>query len=269
VVAHILGGLNDKQVTVCFEREASMALSDKVIAETSNARNELESYCLDMRSKVEDTLGEYLPAQVKSDFIAKTTELEDWLYDEGEDEQKSVYVGKLNELKKVGDAAQKREFEAQHREEEAGNLKRELGHWEQLADSTDEKYSHIEADMRAKVKTICADTDKWLVSELSKQNSKKKEEDPSITCDQIKAKVESVRKEAGKIMNKAKPPPPKPEPKKEEPKTEEAPSTDAPMEDAPAEANAEGEVKIEEEGAAPAEPAADKAVEEPAGMEMD
>lgn len=34
-------------------------------------------------------------------FTAKLQEVEDWLYDEGEDETKGVYIAKLEELKKV------------------------------------------------------------------------------------------------------------------------------------------------------------------------
>ena len=34
-------------------------------------------------------------------MIAKLQEVEDWLYEDGEDEAKGVYISKLEELKKV------------------------------------------------------------------------------------------------------------------------------------------------------------------------
>lgn len=37
----------------------------------------------------------------KDQFIAKLQEIEDWLYEEGEDETKGVYISKLEDLKKV------------------------------------------------------------------------------------------------------------------------------------------------------------------------
>ena len=37
-------------------------------------------------------------------FAAKLQETEDWLYEDGEDETKGVYIAKLEELKKVGKA---------------------------------------------------------------------------------------------------------------------------------------------------------------------
>ena len=37
----------------------------------------------------------------KKRLMAKLQEVEDWLYEDGEDETKGVYVAKLEELKKV------------------------------------------------------------------------------------------------------------------------------------------------------------------------
>lgn len=37
----------------------------------------------------------------KEGLIAKLQEVEDWLYEDGEDETKGVYIAKLEELKKV------------------------------------------------------------------------------------------------------------------------------------------------------------------------
>lgn len=40
-------------------------------------------------------------SEYKEGFIAKLQEVEDWLYEDGEDETKGVYIAKLEELKKV------------------------------------------------------------------------------------------------------------------------------------------------------------------------
>lgn len=37
----------------------------------------------------------------KEAFATKLQEVEDWLYEDGEDETKGVYIAKLDELKKV------------------------------------------------------------------------------------------------------------------------------------------------------------------------
>ena len=38
----------------------------------------------------------------REQLISRLQEVEDWLYEDGEDETKGVYIAKLEELKKVG-----------------------------------------------------------------------------------------------------------------------------------------------------------------------
>ena len=52
-------------------------------------------------SQLSDKLHEYITESEREAFLAKLQEVEDWLYEDGEDETKGVYVAKLEELKKV------------------------------------------------------------------------------------------------------------------------------------------------------------------------
>ena len=46
-----------------------------------------------------DKYNEFVTPSEKDEFIARLQEVEDWLYEDGEDETKSVYIAKLKELK--------------------------------------------------------------------------------------------------------------------------------------------------------------------------
>lgn len=48
-----------------------------------------------------EKLQNYVTDQEREEMSAKLQSTEDWLYEDGEDEIKSVYVAKLAELKKV------------------------------------------------------------------------------------------------------------------------------------------------------------------------
>lgn len=48
-----------------------------------------------------DKYQEFVTPSEKDELIAKLQQVEDWLYEEGEDETKGVYVAKLEELQKV------------------------------------------------------------------------------------------------------------------------------------------------------------------------
>lgn len=277
VTPYVVGGLKDDSWKVCSEREATMSLNDKVIAETNECRNALESYCLEMRSRAEDDLGVFFESAAKEKFLTNCTEFEDWLYEDGEYAQKSELKAKLKELTDVGDAALKREFETEHRPEGVAAVKKEIGHWEKLASSEDEKYSHIEAEQRKKVTDACTAADEWLSLELGKQDKLPKSSNPTLSCDALRAKGTSLRKTCSPIMNKSKPPPPKPEPVPEPEKAaapaegeaapaegEATPATDdAKPEDAKA-AETTGDAD-----AAPAEAPVDDAAPKHTDMEMD
>lgn len=51
--------------------------------------------------QLHDKYQDFVTASERDEFSAKLQEVEDWLYEDGEDETKGVYVAKLEELKKV------------------------------------------------------------------------------------------------------------------------------------------------------------------------
>merc|ERR1719158_1981463 len=103
VESNNVGGLNLKTMNDCLEREGAMCVQDRSIAERNAAKNSLESYVLEMRSEIEGHLGQYIEPEAGKAFCSKMTDMEDWLYDDGENAQKSEYKTKLAELKKIGD----------------------------------------------------------------------------------------------------------------------------------------------------------------------
>ena len=52
-------------------------------------------------SQLSDKYQEFVTDSERDGFTTKLQEVEDWLYEDGEDETKGVYIAKLEELKKV------------------------------------------------------------------------------------------------------------------------------------------------------------------------
>merc|ERR1711957_1158420 len=149
---------------------------------------------------------------------------------EGDDAQKSAYTTRLAELKKVGDAVEKRMYEFENRPQYITGLRTEISNWMNFVTSTDEKFSHIPEEERLKVKAECDKATTWLASQLATLESQPKHVDVNVTCQQMVTKAQEISKFAAPIMNKAKPKPPKEE-RKEEKKDEMADDT---KEEAPA-----------------------------------
>ena len=56
-------------------------------------------------SQLHDKYHDFVTDPEREEFTAILQQVEDWLYEDGEDETKGVYVAKLEELKKVGSCA--------------------------------------------------------------------------------------------------------------------------------------------------------------------
>ena len=68
---------------------------------------------------------------------------QNWLYDEGEDEKKSVYVAKLDELRGAGEPVVRRALEASARPVAAASLAATCERLRAAAISADAKLAHI------------------------------------------------------------------------------------------------------------------------------
>jgi heat shock protein 4 len=83
------------------ERESAMFMEDKLVADTEDKKNELESYIYEMRGKIDDVYADFASDDEKAKLKDKLEKAEDWLYDEGEDATKAVYVSKIEEIRSI------------------------------------------------------------------------------------------------------------------------------------------------------------------------
>ena len=80
--------------------------------------------------------------------------VQNWLYEDGEDEKKSVYVAKLEELRKEGDAIERRAAEATSRGPAAASLTALAGSYATAATSDDAKLAHISPENKQKARPL-------------------------------------------------------------------------------------------------------------------
>lgn len=78
-----------------------MIANDKQEKERADARNALEEYVYELRGKLgaEEELGMYVTESDRSELLQKLDSMENWLYEEGEDCNRQVYVDQLATLK--------------------------------------------------------------------------------------------------------------------------------------------------------------------------
>jgi heat shock protein 4 len=192
------------------EAEFEMALQDRVMEETKERKNALEAYVLGMRTALGESLAEYATEDVKKSFGDELAKAEDWLYDEGEDESKGVYIERLAALKAVGDPIEERAKEAAAREPAASALRR--GAEALLAAAGDAKYAHIEAAQLEALRKEANDALEWLRDKTAQQAAQPKTAPPALTSRDCVKKGEALERFAKPILATPKPAPPPPEP---------------------------------------------------------
>jgi heat shock protein 4 len=223
----IYGGLPAAELTKAVEKEFEMALQDRVMEETKESKNAVEAYVYGMRNKLYEKLQDYVTDHEREEMSARLQETEDWLYEDGEDEIKSVYTAKLAELKKHGDP-----MEARQREEELrGPAMRELSYcissFREAAQSKDPKFDHIDAGEKEKVVSECNKAEEWFKEKKQQQDGLPKSANPVLLAADLKKKTEVLDRFCKPIMTKPRPAPPKPAPAAEPKPAPAGPAPDA------------------------------------------
>ncbi len=120
------------------EQEASMVMEDKLVADTEEKKNELETYIYEIRNKLDDQYAEFASDEEKTKIREKldTAEVgcnfhiiirvciadflsQEWLYDEGDDATKAVYIDKMLEIRTLAGPVVQRHFEKVEAERQA------------------------------------------------------------------------------------------------------------------------------------------------------
>lgn len=207
----IISGLARAELQKAAEKEFEMALQDRVMEETKEKKNAVEAYVYDMRNKLCEKYQQFVTDQERENLTSILQTVEDWLYDEGEDESKGVYVSKLEELKKYGDPIEERYKEDLERGPAIGQLEHCFTSYRDAAVSADPKFDHIEIAEKQKVVNECNDAEQWLKDKRQQQDLLPKHVNPAFLASDVKRKAEALDRFCRPIMTKPRPAPAKPQ----------------------------------------------------------
>lgn len=201
----VYGGMLPVDVQKAVEKEFEMALQDRVMEETKDRKNAVEAYVYDMRNKLCDKYQDFVTDSEREQFTFKLQETEDWLYEDGEDETKGVYVAKLEELKKQGDPIEERYKEFTDRSSVIDQLAYCINSYREAALSSDPKFDHIDIAEKQKVLNECAEAEAWLREKKQQQDALPKYAAPVLLLADVRRKAEALDRFCRPIMTKPKP----------------------------------------------------------------
>ncbi|XP_050688436.1 heat shock 70 kDa protein 4-like isoform X2 [Eriocheir sinensis] len=214
-VKEVVKAHNATQLNNLVEREAQMVQADKLENERINAKNAVEEYVYEIRGKIHEELEQFISEADRDKLSLQLEDTENWLYEEGEDCKKQIYLDKLAELKKQGEPikTRKRERETLPRafESLSGTIQLARKAVDQFKQG-EEKYNHLDAAQVEKVEKAVVEKQDWIDKHLGLVSSTALHADLPITASQVMSEKGSFDALVIPIMNK-----PKPKPKVEEP----------------------------------------------------
>jgi len=176
-----------------------MILEMREIVEAQAARNDLESYILQMRSGVAEggRLCSHIRAAERSVLSTQLERAEDWLYDHLDD-GKQVFEEKLAELRVLGDPVERRFKEECRRGELSRALEEAVASYK--ASSQRARHKLVDRDRLRGLERACDDAVAWLADMTTRQARLPKCEEPLLDCASIEARTEELARLADAVL---------------------------------------------------------------------
>uniref|UniRef100_A0A452VDB0 Heat shock protein family A (Hsp70) member 4 like n=1 Tax=Ursus maritimus TaxID=29073 RepID=A0A452VDB0_URSMA len=171
-----------------IENEGKMIMQDKLEKERNDAKNAVEEYVYDFRDKLGTVYEKFITQEDLNKLSAILEDTENWLYEEGEDQPKQIYVDKLQELKKYGQPIQMRYMEHEERPKALNDLGKK-----------------IQLVMKPQSLLMMMASMSWLNSKMNAQNKLSLTQDPVVKVSEIVAKSKELDSFCNPIIYKPKP----------------------------------------------------------------
>ncbi|KAH1187027.1 heat shock protein 105 kDa [Mauremys mutica] len=208
VEANLVWQLGKELLNMYIKTEGKMIMQDKLEKERNDAKNAVEEYVYEFRDKLSGPYEKFVCEEDLQRFSAFLTEIEDWLYEDGEDQAKQVYIDKLDELKKLGTPIEMRYQEAEERPRVLEELGHKLQHYAKIAGEyrdKDEKYIHIDESEMIEVEKCVKEMMEWMSNVMNAQAKMSPDQDPVVHASEIKAKLKELHNVCEPVVMQPKP----------------------------------------------------------------
>uniref|UniRef100_A0A8C7D163 Heat shock protein family A (Hsp70) member 4 like n=1 Tax=Oncorhynchus kisutch TaxID=8019 RepID=A0A8C7D163_ONCKI len=168
ILANIIRQLDRGVLNDFVEYESQMIVQDKLEKERNDAKNAVEEYVYDLRDKLCGIYEKYTTEEDSNRLTMMLEDTENWLYEEGEDQDKQVYVDKLEDLK-------------------------------------DERYQHLNTEEMSNVEKCVNESMGWMNSKMNAQSQLTIAQDPVVKVADIISKIQELDEVCNPVVNRPKP----------------------------------------------------------------
>lgn len=200
--------LANDMLNLFVESEGKMIMQDKLEKERNDAKNYVEEYVYEMRDKLQGIFEKFVNESDRDALSLKLEDTEVWLYEDGEDQPKQVYIDKLVELKSLGQPIQERYTEFEERPKAFEELGRQLQQFMKIVEAyktKEEQYDHLDEAEVQKVDRMVNDVMIWMNSKMNQQSKQSLAVEPVVKTTDIQAKTRELFSTCNPIVTKPKP----------------------------------------------------------------
>uniref|UniRef100_A0A668ABB8 Heat shock protein family A (Hsp70) member 4 like n=1 Tax=Myripristis murdjan TaxID=586833 RepID=A0A668ABB8_9TELE len=208
IMANTIRQLDRDVLNNFVEYEGQMIVQDKLEKERNDAKNAVEEYVYDLRDKLCGIYEKYITEEDSSRLTLMLEDTENWLYEEGEDQPKQVYVDKLDALKRFGQPIQERHRESEDRPRAFEELGKKLQLYMKAVDAykqKDERYLHLTVEEMSTVEKCVGESMGWLNSKMNAQSKLAITQDPIVKVADVIAKIQELEDICNPVINRPKP----------------------------------------------------------------
>ncbi|OVA11479.1 Heat shock protein 70 family [Macleaya cordata] len=197
---NIYGGMTKADISKAQEKELQLAQQDRIMEQTKDRKNALESYVYDTRNKLFNTYRSFATESEREGISRNLQQTEEWLYEDGDDESERVYTGKLEDLKKLVDPIESRYKDEEARAQATRDLLKCIVDYRMAVKS-------LPASDRDTVINECNKAEQWLREKTQQQEALPRNTDPLLWSSEIKTRAEALEMTCKNILrSKASPP---------------------------------------------------------------
>ncbi|XP_017068311.1 heat shock 70 kDa protein 4 isoform X2 [Drosophila eugracilis] len=193
------------------QQESKMIGNDQKETERIDAKNALEEFVYDMRNKLQGgPLERFVVEAEREAIVAQLNDLENWLYEDGEDCERETYTSRLQALHQKTDPIKLRANDYEQGPAAFDELKNSIA-IARLAVAEFRKgvpkYDHLTETEFINISETADKAQKWLDGNLSKFTQSPRTADSPVQVSAVRQEVHTLNACVSSVINRAKPKP--------------------------------------------------------------
>ncbi|KRK01847.1 heat shock 70 kDa protein 4 isoform X2 [Drosophila yakuba] len=193
------------------QQESKMIGNDQKETERIDAKNALEEFVYDMRNKLQGgALERFVVEAEREAIVAQLNDLENWLYEDGEDCEREIYTSRLQALHQKTDPIKVRASDYEQGPAAFDELKNSIA-IARLAVAEFRKgvpkYDHLTETEFINISETADKAQSWLDANLPKFSQSPRTADSPVQISAVRQEVQTLNACVSSVINRAKPKP--------------------------------------------------------------